>query len=61
MGTSGAKEVVYMFGFGFHLNPFGMGPVGPKGPTGGRRRTACEQQAGGGPANFKCKTNGVYV
>ena len=34
MGTSSVNEIVYLFGFGFHLSPFVMGPVGPKGPMG---------------------------
>ena len=57
METSSVKEMVYIFGSGFHLNPFGMRPMGPveakpaagAWPAGGRlaggRRAAREQRA----------------
>ena len=42
--------MVYIFGFGFHLNPFGMGPVVPKGPMGPWGPWAHRGPAGSRPA-----------
>lgn len=52
MGTSSVKEMVYIFSSGFHLNPFGMGPVVPKGPLGpwGQSRRSRPAAAGGRPS-----------